>query len=152
MYDERDWPTFCLGWAQTAIRMTLQSYSHPHMMDRVATSTWLVLVFAIEWLVTVTLGFVISWSGTWLVTVGCPVDVAVSMVTVSGGPKELTGVSGRVWLYDQHDILLSPLNPSRVILGESRLPLCKGGWNLANDRNALQLNICWNRYSSNKLQ
>ena len=39
-----------------------------------------------------------------IVTTGCPVDVAISMVVVSIGQKELTGVSGRVWLESDHSI------------------------------------------------
>ena len=58
---------------------------------------WLVLVFALEWLVVVMLGLVIAWLDTWLVTAGYPVDMAVSIVTVSSGLKELTRGSGRVW-------------------------------------------------------
>ena len=51
------------------------------------------------------LGLVITWSGTWLVTTGHPMDMVVLTVTVSGGPKELTGVWS-VCSFD-HDFLVS---------------------------------------------
>ena len=65
-------------------------------------ASWLVLVFAIERLVAFMLGLVITLLGTWLVTTGHSEVVAILMVTVLGGPKELTGVSGRVWYESVH--------------------------------------------------
>ena len=32
-----------------------------------------------------------------MVTAGYPADIAVLMMTISSGPKELMGVSGTVW-------------------------------------------------------
>ena len=50
------------------------------------------------------LGLVITCLGTQLVTTGHPADMAILMVTVSGGPKALTGVNCIVWSEYDHSI------------------------------------------------
>ena len=63
---------------------------------------------------------------------------------IPSGPKELTGVTSRVWLESVclvHIIFGFPL----LIQGEwqpgdSWLPPCKGGWNFTDNRNPLHLN------------
>ena len=59
---------------------------------------WLVLVFTKNGLVAFTFGLVTTWLWTLLATTGHTADMTILMVTVFCGPKELAGVSGRVWL------------------------------------------------------
>ena len=152
MYHKSDGPTFHSGWTSTATRITLHSKQHLLMMNGVATGT-LVSTSIIEWLVAFTLGLAVTRSGTWLVTTGCPADVAILMVRIFGGLKGLTRVSGRVWSESacSIDMLFWFL---LLTLGEwqpgksSSLP-CIGGQNFTDDRNPLHLNTFINNYSSN---
>ena len=74
------------------------------MMSRVATGTIVSTSICYRMISSIYVGVVTTWLGTWLVITGHPVDVAISMATVSSILKELAGVSGRVWSEAVHSM------------------------------------------------
>ena len=103
VYDESNWPAFCLTWTKTATRSIFQSEPHPLMMNVVATGTLVSTSIGYGMISSIYIRVSHHLVRDWLVTTGLPADMVITMVTTSRSPKELTGVSGRgVWSDSVH--------------------------------------------------